>query len=257
MLFSAENILKHLTHENLSVEVYDCITSTNTLLKERGHKGAPHGLIVAAKEQTAGRGRMGRSFFSPSHTGVYFSLLLRPSLSPSDALLITTAAAVACARVLEQLSNKKAEIKWVNDIYIDGKKVCGILTEASFSHNKIEFAVLGIGVNLTQPEDGFPAEIQNKAGFVFDTTTDDMRSVIVAEIINEFLNIYETIENKAFISEYRSRSMLDGMKIDVIKGDTVTPATALYIDQDLSLVVRYDDGKIEHLSSGDVSIAKQ
>ena len=84
-----------------------------------------------------------------------------------------------------------------------------------------------------------------------------MRGMIVAEIVNEFLNIYETIENKAFISEYRSRSMLDGMKIDVIKGDTVTPATALYIDHDLSLVVRYDDGKIEHLSSGDVSIAKQ
>ena len=257
MYFSKEAIQKHLTHPNLTVEVYDSVTSTNTILKQRGSKGAPHGLILAAKHQTAGRGRMGRSFYSPDESGVYFSILLRPKLSPSDSLLITTAAAVACARVLERISQKNAEIKWVNDIYMDGRKVCGILTEAAFSVGKIDYAVLGIGINLAPPQNGFPEDIRQKAGSVFNYSTNDMRSLVVAEIINEFLTIYETIENRTFIEEYRNRSMLDGMEINVLKSDTVTPATALYIDQDLTLVVRYNDGKIEHLSSGDVSIVKQ
>lgn len=257
MYFSKKSIEQNLKHPNLTVEVYDSVTSTNTMLKQRGNSGAQHGLIIAAKHQTAGRGRMGRSFYSPDESGVYFSILLRPSLSPAESLLITTSAAVACARVLERISEKKVEIKWVNDIYIDDRKVCGILTEAAFTQGKIDYAVLGIGINLAPPKDGFPVDIQNKAGSVLDSSGNDLRGLVVAEIINEFLTIYETIETLEFIEEYRSRSMLDGMEINVLKSDSVTPATALYIDRDLSLVVRYHDGKIEHLSSGDVSIVKQ
>ena len=167
MPLSPSDITRHLKTDNLTVEVYKEVTSTNTLLKQRSQSGAPHGLVIAAESQTSGRGRMGREFFSPDQTGVYFSILLRPTLSPSDALLITTCAAVACARALEKISGKTAQIKWVNDIYIDERKVCGILTEASFVQGKIDFAVLGIGINLYTPDNGFPADIKDKAGSLF------------------------------------------------------------------------------------------
>lgn len=257
MSLSPSDIHRHLTIEHLTLEVYDEVTSTNTLLKQRGHNNAPHGLVIAAESQTAGRGRMGRNFFSPNQTGIYFSVLLRPNLSPSHALLITTSAAVACARVLERVSGKTAEIKWVNDIYIDNKKVCGILTEASFSQTGIDFAVLGIGVNLYTPESGFPTDIKEKAGSVLGNKETDIRGLIIAEILNEFFRMYESIEKREFFDEYRRRSMLDGKQIYVIKSDRITPATALFINSDLSLVVRYENGEMENLSSGDVSIRTQ
>lgn len=254
-LTSAE-IYQHLARNDLIVEVYKEVTSTNTLIKKRGQEGAPHGLIIAAETQTSGRGRMGRNFFSPNQTGAYFSVLLRPTLSPSDSLLITTCAAVACAKVLERISGKTAFIKWVNDIYIDDRKVCGILTEASFAHGFIDYAVLGIGINLYPPEDGFPADIKNKAGSIFTRKDYDLRGLIIAEVLNSFFELYENIEKQEFIDEYRSRSLLDGKPISVIQFDRTIPATALFIDSDLSLVVRYENGETAHLTSGDVSIGK-
>ena len=257
MHLSKSDIQNRLKHSGITIEIYDSVTSTNTLLKQRGHNQAPHGLVIAAEAQTAGRGRMGRDFYSPDQTGVYFSILLRPSLSPADSLLITTAAAVACAQVLEQMSGKQAGIKWVNDIYMEERKVCGILTEASFANGAIDFAVLGIGINLYMPKNGFPEELRNKAGSVFETDSADLRAYLIAEILNRFLYMYETIENREFFEEYRQRSILDNMPVHVIKSDCITPATALYIDEQLRLIVRYADGTTEALSSGDVSIAKQ
>lgn len=256
MSLSPSSIYAHLTAAPLTIEVFKEVTSTNLLVKQLGRNGAPHGHVIVAEAQTAGRGRMGRSFFSPDQTGVYLSVLLRPALSPSDALLITTCAAVACATALEQLSGKSAQIKWVNDIYMDDRKVCGILTEASFSQNKIDYAVLGIGINLYTPDQGFPSDIKDKAGSVFAQAKTDRRAELIACILNEFFAMYESIEKRAFLDEYRRRSMLDGKQIHVIKSDSITPATALYIDSDLSLVIRYESGEIEHLSSGDVSIRK-
>ncbi|MBP3655041.1 MAG: biotin--[acetyl-CoA-carboxylase] ligase [Oscillospiraceae bacterium] len=256
MEFSAESIRKHLKHPGLIVEVYDSVDSTNTLLKARGYSGAPHGLVIAAAHQTHGRGRMGRSFYSPDHTGTYFSILLRPDLSPTNSLLITTAAAVACARAIEHISGKKAEIKWVNDIYVDGKKVCGILTEAALATDgkHLNFAVLGIGMNLHSPAGGFPEEIRDRAGSLFSHEQKDRRTELIAEVLNEFFTIYPELENRSFTDEYRSRSMLDGKPVNVIKANQILPATALYIAEDLTLVVQYSNGSIEHLSSGDVSI---
>lgn len=254
MSLTPSDITVHLKTDNLTVEVYQEVTSTNTLLKQRGHNGAPHGLVIVAESQTAGRGRMGREFFSPDQTGIYFSVLLRPDLSPNDSLFITTSAAVACAKVLERISGKTAQIKWVNDIYMDERKVCGILTEASFAQGKIDYAVLGIGINLYTPIDGFPVEIINKAGSVLDKQETDLRGLIVAEALNEFFKLYKNIEKREFIDEYRKRSILDGKSVNVIKHDCITPATALFIDSDLSLAVRYESGEIEHLTSGDVSI---
>ena len=242
---------------NISVEVYDSVPSTNTMLKERGKIDAPHGLVIAAREQTAGRGRMGRSFYSPSDTGIYFSVLLRPSLSVQDCQLITTAAAVACARVLEKFAQAPAKIKWVNDIYIHDKKVCGILTETCLKPNgTLDFAVLGIGINITAPRGGFPSDLIYKAGGVLKTSEEDLRWQIMGEILNEFFPLYHKLTEKVFFHEYRSRSLLDGHQIEVIKQDLILPATALYIDEELRLAVQYENGIVEHLYTGDVSIKK-
>lgn len=257
MKLTNESISIHLNDPSLIVETYDVLPSTNTLLKERGRMGEPHGLIVAAAEQTAGRGRMGRDFFSPAETGIYFSVLLRPSLPVKDCQLITTAAAVACARVLERISKTEAMIKWVNDIYINNKKVCGILTEASLtSKGTLDFAVLGIGINITSPKNNFPTDLINKAGSVLNNSADDLRGFIVAEVLNEFMPLYESLENRAYFDEYRRRSLLDGKCVEVIKHDCILPATAMYIDDELRLVVQYEDKSIEHLYTGDVSIKR-
>ena len=257
MKLTTESITKHLSHSALVIETYDTITSTNTVLKERGRQGAPHGSVIAAEEQTMGRGRMGRSFFSPADTGIYFSVLLRPTLSPQDCQLITTAAAVTCARVLERISGETAQIKWVNDVYIKNKKVCGILTEASITPcGALDFAVLGIGINITPPKNDFPEDIAQKAGSILPESPEDLRGKIIAEILNDFFPLYESLEERSYFVEYRRRSLLDGKAIEVIKQEQILPATALYIDEELRLAVEYPDGSIEHLYTGDVSIKK-
>ena len=255
MKLTNESIYRHLNTPSILVETYDVLPSTNTTLKERGRMGAQHGLVIAAAEQTAGRGRMGREFFSPADTGIYFSALLRPSLPVEDCQLITTAAAVACAGVLEEISGSEAKIKWVNDIYINHKKVCGILTEAAISPNgKLDFAILGIGINITPPKNNFPSDIKNKAGALLCHTSEDLRGYIIAKVLDEFFSLYGTLEERAYFEEYRNRSLLDGMQVEVIKQGQSLPATALCIDDELHLVVQYNDGTIEHLYTGDVSI---
>ena len=139
------------------------IDSTNRYLKELAATGAPEGTVVIANKQSAGRGRLGRSFFSPEEKGIYMSILLRPEIELERAVLITSMAAVAVARAVERVSTIPAQIKWVNDIFINRKKVCGILTEAGINTEKgsLDYAVLGIGVNVGSME--FPAELKEIA----------------------------------------------------------------------------------------------
>lgn len=255
MKLSPSSIIQNLKVPDITVETYDSLPSTNTLAKERARAGAPHGLVIAAAHQTAGRGRMGREFYSPADSGIYFSVLLRPTFSPQDCLLITTAAAVACARVLDCYTEHPVQIKWVNDLYVNNKKICGILTEASFkSEKEIDYAILGIGINLTPPKDGFPDDILHKAGVLLDADAPDLRGQICAEVINAFFDLYHDLTSRTYVTEYQSRSYLDGKAIDVIKNDGIIPGTAVRICDDLTLLVRYSDGTTEQLSTGDVSI---
>lgn len=235
--------------------------STNTLVREKAELGAKEGLVIIGKKQTGGRGRMGRKFCSPKDSGLYMSLLLRPSFSPSETLYITAAAAVSVCRALEKFTDKKMGIKWVNDIYFGGKKLCGILTEASFSAggDNLNYAVLGIGINIYAPKGGFDPEIANIAGAVFkeDEALENLKNKIAASILSEFWNIYTETDRRATICEYKERSILYGEKVDVIRANDVKSATVLSIDDDLKLKVIYDDGQIDRLYSGEVSIKKQ
>lgn len=255
-LISAQSVQKFVTAENIIIEYRDEVTSTNTLLKKMAENGEKEGFVLMAGEQTSGRGRLGRNFSSQKGTGVYFSILLRPDMKPQDALLITTCAAVAVAKAIEKNTDKMTSIKWVNDIYMRDRKVCGILTEASFDLEcgKLSYAVLGIGINMFFPENSLPDDIKDIAGAVFDEKPDgDSVSRIVADVINIFFDEYRVIVGKHFLFDYCSRSYLDGKAINVIKPDGTREAEAIDIDDDFRLHVRYPDGTEEYLSSGEVS----
>lgn len=255
-IISAHSVMKFVEAENIKITYYDTVDSTNTMLKKMAENGAEEGTVIIAGEQTAGRGRLGRSFSSKSGTGVYFSLLLRPDMKPQESLLITTCAAVAVAKAIEKNTGKITSIKWVNDIYMHDRKVCGILTEASFDleSGKLSYAVLGIGINMYFAGSALPEEIKDIAGPVFSEKPDaDTVSRIVADVINFFMLDYKSLVGKHFMFDYVSRSYLDGKRISVIKPNVVRDATAIGIDDEFRLCVRYDDGEEERLSSGEVS----
>jgi len=261
-ILSVQSIAKHLEEESghFNIEVFKSLDSTNNMLKSLAASGVPEGKVVISEEQTAGKGRISRSFYSPAGTGLYMSLLLRPHFSPDESSYITSAAAVAVARAIEKISGCDAKIKWVNDIYCKGKKVCGILTEASMNLETggLEYAVLGIGVNVNPPTRGFPEEISDIASSVFDRSMNagDIRSRLAAEILINFWRYYQKLGQKTFLREYRERSMIVGHEILVLQGSSSKKARALEIDDSCHLLVEYEDGLQENLSSGEISIRR-
>lgn len=255
MTVNEQAILRHITTRGLSIIVRDGVTSTNRLLKTLAEEGAPEGTVLIAASQSEGRGRLGRSFYSPDGTGLYMSILLRPTVPASESLSVTAAAAVAVCRAIEAVSSRVARIKWVNDVFCDDKKVCGILTEAALDPTTggLSYAVLGIGVNVCDPKEGFPAEIAQTAASVYGNGEGDVNR-LAAAILDAFFEQYGELEQKRFVREYRERSLLGGRRVTVKKADGDREATAVEVDEQCRLRVRYDDASEERLSSGDVSI---
>lgn len=235
---------------------FDKLESTNKYAKEEAKKGAAENTVIIADTQTQGYGRLNRHFCSPDKSGLYMSIILRPHIKPEECLLITTAAAVAVSNAIEQISNVKTGIKWVNDIYVDKKKVCGILTETGFSDKAmLDYAVLGIGVNIYTPEGGFPSEIRNIAGSIFDTPqSNDVRFKLTDLIINEFQAFYRNITDKPHLCSYKEKSLVTGRKITVIRGNEHYQAEVIGIDDDFRLLIKDSNNKIIALESGEISI---
>ncbi|MGN0173599.1 MAG: biotin--[acetyl-CoA-carboxylase] ligase [Acutalibacteraceae bacterium] len=252
-LFSATS-LESVLNNKCNVILLESIDSTNNYLKKLAEKGAQENTVVIANTQTGGKGRMGRSFYSQN--GLYLSILLKPKFPAEKSLFITTAAAVAVAEAIESVSGKKAKIKWVNDVFIDDKKVCGILTEAAMDLESggLNYAVLGIGINIYNP-DGFPKEIENIAGTVFETEPEsDVKLKLTQNVINNFFDIYNNIENSDFMKKYKEKSLIIGKKINVLKDGKSIEAKAIDIDENAKLLVEYPDKTLEKLYSGEVSI---
>ncbi len=239
----------------IKIEALDKATSTNTLVREKA-KESGEGLVIVAGEQSAGRGRMGRSFFSPGDSGVYMSLLLKPAINPEDAVQITTAAAVSVCKALERLGVSDSKIKWVNDIYIGNRKVCGILTESSFKcqGGTLDFAVLGVGINIYESCEGFPDEIKGIAGAVFYEKKENLRNEFIAGFLNEFFGYYNTLSSKKHLKEYKEKSFVLGKEITIIQGENIRNGKAVDIDENCNLVVELPDGKTEKLYSGEISV---
>ena len=257
-VLSAEGIQKHLRHRELRLEVYRSVDSTNTQLKLRAERGEPAGLVLLAQEQTAGRGRMGRSFYSPEGGGLYMSVLYRPSSPAADAVRITACAAVAVAGTIEELSGRPAQIKWVNDVLVDGKKVCGILTEAALDCESGLFRhlIVGIGVNTAVPDGDYPETLRGVAGSAFASAPlPQLRCRLAAGILDRLTDYMEDPGSERCFEAYRARSVVLGRRVTLLSpGRESVEAEVLGLERDYSLRVRLDDGTERFVSSGEVSV---
>lgn len=227
----------------VQITVVDRLPGTNAALRTQAANGAPEGLVLIAQAQSAGRGRRGHSFFSPPG-GLYLSILLRPAFSTRQSPQITALAAVAAARAAEQLCGTPIQIKWVNDLWKNGKKVCGILTEAAvdLESGMLDYAVLGLGFNLVQPSGGWPKELAAVAGSLFDSApAPGARAALAAAFLNEFWALYHTGLRGSWLDDYRRRQALTGRHVTMIpNGSEPRGATVLGIDDDCRLLVRCD-----------------
>lgn len=256
---SEQSIIPGLVTKQLGrkIDVFKTIDSTNDFAKSLAQLGAEHGTTVISEVQTQGKGRMGRSYYSPLGMGVYMSVILRPKLSVEHSLLITSCAAVAVAEAIEKVAGLDCKIKWVNDIFIGNKKVCGILTEASVNIEQggLEYAVVGIGLNVQNVT--FPKNISDIATSIrLEKNESVSRSLLIAEILNSLEEKLANINDASFIEEYRKRSNLIGKRIEVTQNEKSTLMTCLGIDELGKLLVKLDDGEERALTSGTVRLAE-
>lgn len=251
-----QGVEKYLEDGFFDVRVFDCVTSTNTVAKEYAANGAAEGVVIAAKEQSLGKGRVGRKFFAPADSGVYFTVILRPERVFEQAILLTVAAGVSVAEAIEEVGTKTAQIKWVNDVYVDGKKCCGILSEAvaDMESGGIEYVVVGIGINVKEPRGGFADEIKDIAGVACEDGIEDVRNKMIAAVLNRFEYYYKNFDKQELARIYRQRSFLTGKDVVVSRSDSDRTARVLDIDDDCRLVVEYGDGTRDSLSTGEVRI---
>lgn len=260
-VLSAEGIRLYLNEEfkNIPITVHKTIGSTNTEAKILAVQNAQHGTTIVSEEQTKGRGRFGRDFFSPSDSGIYMSIILKPELNIENSVLITSAAAVVVCNAIEKFTSVSPKIKWVNDIFIDNKKICGILTEAvtNFESGMLDCVVVGIGINVKTKNEDFPMELQNKAGSIFIDDDSFIRNQLTAEIINNVLKISKKLENKDFMPAYKQRSMILRENILYKKNNNWHEGYASDIDDYGGLIVFTADGQKITLNSGEVSIKKK
>ena len=236
------------------LEIHDRLDSTNNRAKILAANGAKHGTVIIADSQSGGRGRQGRSFFSPDHSGVYLTIILRPDCAPDQAGLLTSLAAVATARAVEKTADVKADIKWVNDLYVNDRKICGILCEAGLGMEagRLEYAVVGIGVNTARMQ--FPPELKDIATSIGNECGEaPERNRLIAEILNETEALLGDLGTGHFLAESRKRSNVIGRTVTVIEGDKRYPAKAVDIDDQGRLVIETPEGRT-CLNYGEVSL---
>lgn len=242
----AENRIFMCNGSEFSVLYYDVIDSTNLEAKRLIKSGAKLPLIITADTQTAGKGRMGRKFFSPSKTGLYMSFVYEPETSIQDSVTVTSAAAVAVVRAIEELTDSNPEIKWVNDIYIDNKKVSGILTEAITGEKTT--IIIGIGVNITTNE--FPDEIKNTATSLKCAVD---KNQLLLSIVKHLLELIKGLPQRTFLPEYKEKSIVIGKEVYFIKDGISKEGIAVDINQDGGLIVQTSKGRVT-LNTGEITL---
>lgn len=238
--------------KDTQVYVYDELDSTNAQVKRLLSRQFDAPLLVAANSQTAGRGRLGRSFYSPADTGVYFSLGIRATQDPTQTLRWTAGAAVAVVRAIESLTGIQVQIKWVNDIYLNDKKICGILCEAvtGAQSGKIEHVIIGIGINLFTSD--FPPECSDRAGSLYAENLS--RETLISEVASNLLALLRP-DAAGFMDDYRAHSMVIGQMIYYHAGSGQhVLAKALDITGNGGLIVEHPDGARLELTTGEITL---
>ena len=237
------------------VVVKEQVTSTNSVLKELAIGGAAEGSVLIALRQTGGRGRMGRSFVSPPG-GIYLSMLLSPRCSPEASLSLTPCAAVAVQRAIARLSDVQADIKWPNDLLIEGKKVCGILCESLFYQGQQKL-VVGVGLNVNTPPEAFTGELSALAGSLFSLTGKKLSIQKAAEaLITELDRMYADwqSDHRCCLEEYKRSCVNLKRPVLLIRGEEKIKAYAEDIDDNYALMVRHENGEHETIKMGEVSL---
>lgn len=240
-----------------NIKYYDTLSSTNIKAKEIAEKSS-EGTIIIAEEQTMGKGRLGRNWISPKGKGLWFSVILKPNISPDKVSKVTLIGAAAVYESLKEIG-VLSKIKWPNDIVIKGKKVCGILTEMSFHSEKRYNVIMGIGINVNLDKEDFDDEVKNKATSLKIIAGDKVdRNKLLSKILNNFERLYIPFKENEDISETikisREGSILIGKYVRIIKNSDEKIVKVLDIDNKGQLIVKYDNGEIEEIFSGEVSI---
>lgn len=257
-IFTAESVAASLPVElPFVVEGYDEIDSTNARACVLADEGAEAWTVVVAGRQTAGRGRRGRTFYSPKDCGLYMSVVVRPQVAATEATLLTVAAATAVAEAIEALVKEPTAIKWVNDVFYKEKKVSGILTEASLSleDSMLRWAVVGIGINVFR-DDAVPKELASVAGHLLDDVTDDplLRSRLAADVLQRFYVYANNLSARAYLEGYRKRLLWMDKAVRLLQGGSERIVVARGVDEDGRLLVDNEHGEREVIFSGEVSL---
>ncbi len=269
-LLTSGQLASHLPADRMeTITVLKETTSTNKVLKELAFDGAPEGTVVISDCQTAGRGRLGRSFASPSGKGIYLSYLMRPSVLPELISRITCWSAVATADSIASVCDTDPKIKWVNDIQINGKKIVGILTEMSIESEigSISNVVIGIGINVNDEPEDFPEEIRSIASSIRKEKGESEpinRAKLAAKLIQELDRMCQSFpaSHDEYLSSYRKYCSTVGLDVSAVSAHNHTSEVprlgkAVGINEDFSLKVLFDDGKEENLRSGEVSVRRR
>ena len=234
------------------------VPSTNDLLKAMAEAGAEEGTVLLAGEQTRGKGRLGRSFTSVAGKGIYLSALLRPDLPPEALLPLTGFTAEAMVRAVARAAGAEPRIKWVNDLILNGRKICGILTESAFAEGSLKYVVVGVGLNVNYNREDFPPELRDLAGSL---KTELGRSFslapVAAAMIEELDRLYAALltgDTAAYLSAYRGHCLTLNKDVLLLQNGGSIPAYALDVDDALGLQVRYADGREALVRSGEASV---
>lgn len=259
-ILTFEEIKNFLTTKYIGKNIihYDSISSTNSKAKELAEMNEEHGTVIISEEQTLGRGRLGRNWVSPKYKGIWMSIILRPNIITQNASQITLVGAAAVQKAILKMGIKTS-IKWPNDIVFNSKKVCGILTEMSGEIDHINYLVMGIGINVNLEEEDIPMDLKEIAtSLKLDTGKHIDRKLLLANILNEFEDLYiDFVLNgniKETIDICRKNSMLIGREIQLINRGKVKVAKAIDISNKGELIIENDQGIIEHIVSGEISI---
>ncbi|MCR2032801.1 biotin--[acetyl-CoA-carboxylase] ligase [Anaerofustis stercorihominis] len=240
------------------IEIVEETDSTINYLKNLKEEEKTEGRVIIANSQTSGKGRRGRPFFSPKDSSMYLSLLLKPKLPIEEVNIITIICGLSVVEALKNAAGIDCDIKWVNDIYKDGLKLCGILTEGiiSFESGSMENVVLGVGININRPEnEEVPEEFKDIIGFVQDFTGKALnRNKIISEFLNVFESKYLNFDKNSLYKEYKEKMLYINEDITYIQGNEKIKATLLDLNKDFSIKIKTSDGEIKNFNSGEISI---
>ncbi|MCD7800524.1 MAG: biotin--[acetyl-CoA-carboxylase] ligase [Ruminococcus sp.] len=260
-ILSIDEIKKHLIDELKEIDIHllNTVDSTNNYAKVLAKQNASEYTLVVSDTQTHGKGRMGRTFNSPSGTGIYMSLILKPTTNVETSQLITSCVAVAISKAIDTLCGCNTKIKWVNDIFLNDRKISGTLTEGSvnFETGSFAYIVVGIGINVRSVKGIFNEELSAIATSIEDETNIKIsRSRLIAEVFNNIYLQMQAIDERTFIEEYIRRSLIINKEIVVLEGGKEFNAKAIGIDKNAGLIVQFPDGSTKVLNSGEARIRK-